>query len=316
MHHTTTKRLCSARLPFLLMLPMMLCIVQPLQAFAGSGESAYPTLPSSLAQRVNQHLQNPWQVGERPHAIVVVEPEAESPLPYGMLSPEARRPYAAPAMDADFEKKRMLFFAQALAMGFQAFYFREAFQDRDNGTVTNYGGAQSDLFLALCLSYWLSDALLLNANLGWTQERSVNRFAEEDRRIDRTSLAVLTLGVGYYYSCFGPFGLLAEAEIGGGIGGTATRIISPLIDPITTSLNAWSLQASAHVGLFFAMHRWMVFARMGAMNYSLVSQALNEDFVAGRNYNSTFNVGLNLKQIAIGMRFLLNYSGQQERYAE
>lgn len=285
---------------------------------AASGENSWQTLPHELGQRVRQHLSQPWHIGEPPRAIVVMDAGEQTPLPFGMLSPEANPLATIPAMDLDFEKRRMLFFARALAIGINFSYFGDAFRQRDNGTTTNFGSAQSDVFLALCLSYWLTDAFMLNANLGWQQNRTVSRFAADERTINSFSLATLALGVGYYYSCFGPFGFLAELEFGGGFGGSVVRAIDPTFpDPFVTSSNAWSMFIASNIGLFFSMHRWMVFARMGALDYTLLSQAASGEFGgSGRSFNSSFNVGLNLKQIAIGMRFLLNYKGQQERYTE
>jgi hypothetical protein len=219
-------------------------------------------------------------------------------------------------MDVDFEKRRMLFFARALALGLRVSYFRTANSSRDNGSIVNYGSTESDLILAFCLSYWLSNNWLLNAILGMDQLRRANRFGEEERSINRFRLATMAIGAGYFYPCFGNFGLLAEAEVGFGYGSDARRLITPTNDPVTTSLNAWSLQAGTYVGLWYAVHRYMVFARMGALSYTLLSVEGNEDFSSGREISTSLNAGLNLKQIAIGMRFMLNYGGQQSRYAQ
>jgi hypothetical protein len=260
----------------------------------------YAQLPPELDRRVRQLTARPWRVGEAP------QPAADP------LAPPALA--ATPLMDVDYEKMRVLYFARALAIGIQASYFGSGFRERDGTTTTNYGSASSQLAVALCLSWWLANNWYLNGTLGYDVSRSVTRFGEEDRTINRVALATVAFGMGYFRPCFGPFGLLAELNVGFGFGGSSniTRIAG--LDPITNTDALWQLQAVGSFGVFYAVHRYLLFAQMGALTYRFRSQAYDTEFGSGRRISSDLGFGLDMKTLSVGMRFLLNYGGQQERY--
>jgi hypothetical protein len=259
----------------------------------------YAQLPVDLERQVQHYLFDTWQVGERP----------DPALDFNAL-PGA----AMPAMDADFEKMRVLFFARALALGIQASIFRSAFQDVAGGNVLNYGGVETDVFLAFCLSYWMTNNWLLNGSLGYSQNSRINRITEDDRTSQRRRLATLAFGVGYYYNCFGSFGVLADFSLGFGIGSAANVSRLGGLSPLTISNSLWQLSAVGSMGVFYAVNRYLIFAQMGALNYTLASQAIDSEEPDSRFVTSDFALGLSLKQVLIGVQFLLNYGGQQGRY--
>lgn len=259
----------------------------------------YAQLPASLERQVNHYLFDAWEVGERPDPALDF-----SALPGAPLT----------AMDADFEKMRMLFFARALAFGVQASIFRSAFQDVAGGNVLNYGGIETNVLIALCMSYWLTDVWLINGSVGYIQNSRINRLNADDRTSQRDRLATIAFGLGYYYNCFGSFGVLADLNLGFGIGSAASIIRAAGLDPIVNSFNLWQFSAVGSMGIFYAVNRYLVFAQMGAVSYILNSQAINTEDGDARFVSSDFALGLSLKQVLIGVRFLLNYGGQQERH--
>ena len=261
----------------------------------------YAQLPVDLERQVNQYLFDAWEVGERPATVVDFSAPSGTPMV---------------AMDADYEKMRVLYFARAIAFGVQASFFRNAFKDVAGGSTLNYGGVQMDILVALCLSYWITNNWLINASLGYTQNSRINRVSEEDRTSQRQRLATIAFGLGYYYNCFGSFGLLADLNLGFGIGSAASISRVGGLDPITASLGLWQLSAVGSVGFFYAVNRYLVFAQMGAVSYTLNSQAIASIAGEGRSINSDFALGLSLKSMLVGIRILMNYKSQQERHSQ
>ncbi len=260
----------------------------------------YAQLPPELDRRVRQLTARPWRVGEAP------QPAADPMAPPALA--------AAPLMDVDYEKMRVLYFARALAIGIQASYFRSGLRDLDGGSLSDYGFSNSELYLTLCLSYWLANNWYLNGTLGYGVIREVQRNDEDDRQIDRLALASAYFGMGYFRPCFGPFGLLAELDLGFGIGRRADIGRTGGTVPTKNTLGVWQLQAVGSMGVYYAVHRYLLYARMGLLSYVYTSQEVDDEFFTGRLVSSDVALGLQMKTLAVGMRFLLNYGGQQERY--
>ena len=173
-----------------------------------------------------------------------------------------------------------------------------------NGNVSSYLAKVTTLSMAICLSYWIAANLVVNAQLGWEQDQTVDRSPGTDER-DLQRLGLFTVGGGldYYQPCFGSFGLLMGIGLVAGIGNQ--RFISEGGTSTFDQKNAaWRLTALGHFGAWYVISSYMIFAQWGLLAYQYDRVSFGES--GGYSRDSALLLGLNTKAFLVGVKFLLN----------
>jgi hypothetical protein len=174
----------------------------------------------------------------------------------------------------------------------------------------------TDLQLQLCLTYWLSNKVYLTPALLYSRASQIQRTVLDDRYVNATNLYGLSIGAGYFKPCFTRFGLMTGADLAFQLGNTVNKI--EVQSPPTeekTKTNLWQAQASGYLGVWYAMNRYLLTAQLGLLSYQYRNSENNADLFEQeyRQRESAFLVGLDTKQFALGLRYLLNKrSGNSE----
>ncbi|MBI1193901.1 MAG: hypothetical protein GC205_12140 [Bacteroidetes bacterium] len=250
--------------------------------------------------RAEQLLSNPWTVGQK----------AGSGQPLmAALEPLALQP-AVPAASAVPDRLSEIWFVQnALALGVLASYARSAGRDVDDGNLLGYQPTFTDVRLQLCLTYWLSNSFYLTPALLYARNAQVQRTIADDRYLTASTLYGLSIGAGYFKPCFTRFGLMTGADLSYQMGKAVNKVVieTPSTETKTTT-GLWEAQASGYLGVWYAMNRYLISAQLGLISYRYQNSERSGEFFEFeyRQRESELLVGLDTKQFALGLRYLLN----------
>ncbi len=237
--------------------------------------------------------------GEKESTEAVQSSEAAEPL--AALSPR----------DRDREIEPILFSKGALAIGLDASYHRNGGKTIfDSATPDQLSTVNTTYMLQPCLSYWLSDQMVLNTGLSYANTVSTQRPNEDDRYHQGINQYGLMLGAEYFHPCFDRFGLSAGADLGFWMGSQFDRAVVGN-DKITRKNNFWEFQPSGYIGAWYAKDRYLVSANLGLISFRHRNTRIEEDEspFTEPEYNivdNDFFFGLNTKQFGLGLRYLLN----------
>ena len=297
------------------MMPESYPVPAPVQAIAApvSGEALF---------RAEQLLNNPWTVGqETPNEAGSLtagwansqESAYSAAGPATSLPSDFLAPFKAPVLPSvppiPDRLSEIWFVQNALALGLLASYTRSGGRDVNDGNVLGYLPTNTDLRLQLCLTYWLSNSFYLTPALLYSRNAQVQRIGEDDRYLTANTLYGLSIGAGYFKPCFTRFGMMTGADLSYQVGRAVNKVelAAPNSETKTTS-GLWEAQASGYLGVWYAMNRFLVTAQLGLIAYRYRNSERYGDLfeLEYRQRESEFLLGLDTKQFALGLRYLLN----------
>ena len=202
-----------------------------------------------------------------------------------------------------------LFLQSAITLGVLATYYRSGGRDRELGNTLGYNPVTSNLALQLCFSLWLTDHILFNPSLAYRRDVIRQRPNQDDYFLTGNSLYSVVLGAAYFNRCFGNFGMLAGVDMAFGFGNNVNK--SKLGSTEIKNTNSlWQMGPSGYLGVWYAVNRYLISAQLGVISYLYTSAKVTSEFGGDfRQNTSVFQFGLDTKQFALGLRYLLNRKG-------